>query len=38
MQKNTVGGPRIDLPQGTLDALILRRIAPCYHHGWAILQ
>ena len=30
--------PRIDLPQGTLDLLILRTIALEPQHGWAISQ
>lgn len=30
--------PRIDLPQGTLDLLILRTIATDPQHGWAISQ
>lgn len=30
--------PRIDLPQGTLDLLILRTIALGPQHGWAISQ
>ena len=30
--------PRIDLPQGTLDLLILRTIALTPQHGWAISQ
>ena len=29
---------RIDLPQGTLDLLILRLIAPGPQHGWAISE
>lgn len=29
---------RIDLPQGTLDLLILRTLAPGPHHGWAISE
>jgi transcriptional regulator len=29
---------RIDLPQGTLDLLILRTVAPGPQHGWAISQ
>jgi len=28
--------PRLDLPQGTLDLLILRTLAPGPQHGWAI--
>jgi len=30
--------PRLDLPQGTLDLLILRTIALGPQHGWAISQ
>jgi transcriptional regulator len=30
--------PRIDLPQGTLDLLILRTLALEPQHGWAISQ
>ena len=29
---------RIDLPQGTLDLLILRTLAPGAQHGWAISE
>jgi PadR family transcriptional regulator, regulatory protein PadR len=29
---------RIDLPQGTLDLLILRTLAPEPQHGWAISE
>jgi PadR family transcriptional regulator PadR len=29
---------RIDLPQGTLDLLILRTLAPGAQHGWAIAE
>jgi transcriptional regulator len=29
---------RIDLPQGTLDLLILRTLATGPHHGWAISE
>lgn len=29
---------RIDLPQGTLDLLILRTLAPGPQHGWAISE
>jgi PadR family transcriptional regulator PadR len=31
-------GPRIDLPQGTLDLLILRTLALGPQHGWAISE
>src|SRR6202021_4095678 len=30
--------PRIDLPQGTLDLLILRTLALGAQHGWAISE
>jgi PadR family transcriptional regulator, regulatory protein PadR len=30
--------PHIDLPQGTLDLLILRTLAPGAQHGWAISE
>jgi len=30
--------PRIDLPQGTLDLLILRTLASGAQHGWAISE
>src|SRR5580704_1593565 len=30
--------PRIDLPQGTLDLLILRTLALGPQHGWAVSQ
>jgi transcriptional regulator len=30
--------PRVDLPQGTLDLLILKAIALGPHHGWAISE
>ena len=30
--------PRIDLPQGTLDLLILRTLAPGPQHGWAVSE
>ena len=30
--------PRLDLPQGTLDLLILKTIAAEPQHGWAIAQ
>ena len=30
--------PRIDLPQGTLDLLILKTVALGPHHGWAISE
>jgi transcriptional regulator len=30
--------PRLDLPQGTLDLLILKTIATEPQHGWAIAQ
>ena len=30
--------PRVDLPQGTLDLLILKTIASGPEHGWAIAQ
>jgi PadR family transcriptional regulator PadR len=29
---------RIDLPQGTLDLLILRTLAACAQHGWAVSE
>jgi transcriptional regulator len=29
---------RVDLPQGTLDLLILRTLAPGPQHGWAISE
>jgi PadR family transcriptional regulator, regulatory protein PadR len=29
---------RIDLPQGTLDLLILRTLSLCRQHGWAISE
>ena len=29
---------RVDLPQGTLDLLILRTLAPEPRHGWAIAE
>jgi PadR family transcriptional regulator, regulatory protein PadR len=29
---------RIDLPQGTLDLLILRTLSLCPQHGWAISE
>ena len=29
---------RIDLPQGTLDLLILRALLPAARHGWAISE
>jgi PadR family transcriptional regulator, regulatory protein PadR len=29
---------RIDLPQGTLDLLILRTLSPAPQHGWAISE
>jgi transcriptional regulator len=29
---------RIDLPQGTLDLLILRALSPAPQHGWAISE
>ncbi len=31
-------GPHIDLPQGTLDLLILRTLALGAQHGWAISE
>lgn len=31
-------GKRIDLPQGTLDLLILRTLALAPQHGWAISE
>src|SRR6202044_4164696 len=31
-------GERIDLPQGTLDLLILRTLLNGPHHGWAISE
>ena len=33
-----MGGARIDLPQGTLDLLILRMLAAGPLHGWAITE
>ena len=33
-----MANPRIELPQGTLDLLILRTIALGPQHGWAISQ
>ncbi|HJW98829.1 MAG TPA: helix-turn-helix transcriptional regulator, partial [Terriglobales bacterium] len=30
--------PRIDLPQGTLDLLILKTVALAPMHGWAISE
>jgi transcriptional regulator len=33
-----MGGQRIDLPQGTLDLLILRTLALEPQHGWAISE
>ena len=33
-----MGGQRIDLPQGTLDLLILRALALASQHGWAISE
>ena len=33
-----LGGERIDLPQGTLDLLILRTLATGPQHGWAISE
>ena len=33
-----MGGQRIDLPQGTLDLLILRALALTPQHGWAISE
>jgi transcriptional regulator len=33
-----IAGERIDLPQGTLDLLILRTIALGPQHGWAISE
>jgi PadR family transcriptional regulator, regulatory protein PadR len=30
--------PKIDLPQGTLDLLILKTVALGPHHGWAISE
>jgi len=33
-----MGGQRIDLPQGTLDLLILRALALAPQHGWAISE
>jgi transcriptional regulator len=30
--------PRLDLPQGTLDLLILRTLSVGPHHGWAISE
>jgi transcriptional regulator len=36
--KGNVMAPRLDLPQGTLDLLILKTIATEPQHGWAIAQ
>jgi len=33
-----VTGPRIDLPQGTLDLLILRTLALGPQHGWGVSE
>lgn len=33
-----MGTKRIDLPQGTLDLLILRALLPAARHGWAISE
>ncbi len=33
-----MAGARIDLPQGTLDLLILKTVALAPQHGWAISQ
>ena len=33
-----MGNARIDLPQGTLDLLILKTLALGAQHGWAISQ
>jgi PadR family transcriptional regulator, regulatory protein PadR len=33
-----MAGAGIDLPQGTLDLLILRTLAPGPQHGWAISE
>ena len=33
-----MSGERLDLPQGTLDLLILRTLAPAPLHGWAISE
>jgi hypothetical protein len=33
-----MGDERIDLPQGTLDLLILRTLALAPQHGWAISE
>jgi PadR family transcriptional regulator len=33
-----MGEERMDLPQGTLDLLILRTLAPKAMHGWAISE
>ena len=33
-----MGSPRIDLPQGTLDLLILKTLALEPQHGWAISE
>jgi PadR family transcriptional regulator, regulatory protein PadR len=37
-QETTMASPRIDLPQGTLDLLILRTLALESLHGWAISE
>jgi PadR family transcriptional regulator, regulatory protein PadR len=37
-RKGNMTGQRIDLPQGTLDLLILRTLALGAQHGWAISE
>src|ERR1700691_3376964 len=37
-KRGTMPIPRIDLPQGTLDLLILRTVALGPQHGWAISE
>lgn len=35
---HTLADPRLDLPQGTLDLLILRTLALGPQHGWAVSE
>jgi len=37
-ERKTMGGKKIELPQGTLDLLILRTLALGAQHGWAISE
>jgi len=37
-QTKIMSDPRLDLPQGTLDILILKTLALAPSHGWAIAQ